>query len=139
MVSLGAVLEQFPDEVIMYITDPRTGIQRRSEWPPSLAKVVEACEEHQDFLKRARTNKPISQRLPPPDMERPAGCLANVFVPKDHAKYEKMVEWAKDVHPKWWKFGQSSDGRNGIWIPLPMLEGRDPTKLEEHPSKRRDI
>src|ERR1700754_4486555 len=47
MVSLGVVLEGFPDEVITHITDPRTGIQRRLKWPPTLNEVIDACELHQ--------------------------------------------------------------------------------------------
>src|SRR5262245_36528057 len=49
MASLGAVLEGFPDEVIIYVTDPRTGIQRRSKWPPTISEVITACEVHQDY------------------------------------------------------------------------------------------
>ena len=28
MVSLGMVLEQYSDEIVVYVTDPRTGVQR---------------------------------------------------------------------------------------------------------------
>lgn len=130
MVSLGAVLEQFPDEVIIYITDPRTGIQRRSEWPPSLAKVVDACEEHQDFLKRARTSQPVGKRLPPAQIvDHNPGALGNFFVPEGHPKYESMVDWGKDHDPKWWKFGYSSDGRKGIWIPLSVFHGHHQDRI----------
>jgi hypothetical protein len=44
LASLGMVLEQYPDEVIEYVTDPRTGVQRRSDWPPTICKIVEACD-----------------------------------------------------------------------------------------------
>src|ERR1700742_3387067 len=47
--SLGAVLEGFPDEVIRFVCDPRTGLARRMKWPPTISEVVEACEEHEDY------------------------------------------------------------------------------------------
>jgi hypothetical protein len=119
MASLGAVLEQFPAEVIVYVTDPRTGIQRRSKWPPTISEVIEACEEHQDYLERMR--KPRRQALPalpPPDLsERPPGYLANTFIPATYERYSRFVEWSKTADPVFWRFGKSSDGRDGIWIP----------------------
>jgi hypothetical protein len=50
MDSLGLVLMQYPNEVITYITDPRTGVQRRCKWPPTIAEIVGACDQHQDYL-----------------------------------------------------------------------------------------
>ena len=55
VVSLGMVLEQYSDGVILYVTDPRTGIQRRSTWPPSIAEVVRACDDrHAELLRIER-------------------------------------------------------------------------------------
>jgi hypothetical protein len=118
MNSLGAVLEQFPDEVVMYITDPRTGIQRRSKWPPTISEVIEAGEDHALHLERLRKQRTtVAKRLPEPLFrDRPAGCLAQVFVPEGHPRYAKLCEWAKDASPMWWKYGNASDGRQGIWV-----------------------
>jgi hypothetical protein len=44
--NIGLVLEQYPAETIMFVTDPRTGVQRRHEWPPSVKSVVDACDQH---------------------------------------------------------------------------------------------
>jgi hypothetical protein len=52
MVSLGMVLEQYPDDVIVYITDPRTGVQRGKNWPPTIAEIVTACDDRIAHLKR---------------------------------------------------------------------------------------
>jgi hypothetical protein len=57
MVSLGIVLEQYCDEVVLYVTNPRTGIQRRSIWPPSIAEVVRACDARQAELHRIERYK----------------------------------------------------------------------------------
>lgn len=128
MVSLGAVLEQFPSEVIVYVTDPRTGLQRRSKWPPTISEVVQACEEHQDYL--ARMRKPQRAKLPmlpaPSFAERPAGALANTFVPTSHERYARLVEWSKTAEPIFWRFGRSTDGRDGIWIPWNIWDSGQP-------------
>jgi hypothetical protein len=44
--NIGLVLEQYPIETIRFVCDPRTGVQRTSEWPPSVANMVTACEAH---------------------------------------------------------------------------------------------
>jgi hypothetical protein len=75
MASLGAVLEQYPNDVIVYVTDPRTGIQRGCKWPPSIAEIVEACDKRveelhhkQRFSTWGKRNEPA---LPPPDVLKP--------------------------------------------------------------------
>jgi hypothetical protein len=62
----------------------------------------------------------------------PQGRFANVFVPDNHDRFAKFCEWAKEAEQKWWKFGKSSDGRNGIWIPYNVWqEGVDVIKRAE--------
>lgn len=64
--------------------------------------------------------------------DAPQGRFANIFIPDSHARFGKLCEWAKTTEPKWWKFGKSSDGRNGIWIPLNVWqEGDDAIKRAE--------
>lgn len=43
--QLGVVLEKYPEWVVRYVTEPTTGVQRTSKFPPSIAEVVEACED----------------------------------------------------------------------------------------------
>lgn len=50
--SLGLVLEQYPNEVILYVCDPRTGVQRHCKWPPTISEIVEACDARVADLKR---------------------------------------------------------------------------------------
>lgn len=120
MISLGAVLEGFPDEVITHVTDPRTGIQRRMKWPPTISEVIEACEEHQEYLRKLRTSRP-AKRLSLPGTGSSGQCV-KIFVPEGHKRYAGLVKWAENEDPKWWHFGQSSDGRSGIWVPFAQWE-----------------
>lgn len=124
MNSLGAVLEQFPDAVVIYITDPRTGIQRRSKWPPTISEVIEACEDHQGHLEKLRNYRPLSTaRLPAPLLrDRSPGDGASIFIPEGHGRYTPLVAWSETADRFWWKFGKSSDGRRGIWVSLDAWE-----------------
>lgn len=116
--SLGAVLEGYPDEVMIYVCDPRTGIQRRSKWPPTISEMVEACDEHRAFLEKLRKQRPAFQERKPEPLlrERPQGYMAQVFVPEGHQRYAALCERAKNSAPIWWKYGKSSEGVVGIWV-----------------------
>jgi hypothetical protein len=52
--QLGIVLAEYPDEIVDYVTDPRTGIQRRQKFPPNLQEVGEACEERRRYLAKQK-------------------------------------------------------------------------------------
>lgn len=130
LTSLGLVLEQYPDNVITYITDPRTGVQRHLKWPPTIAEITEACDQRVAELERNRRFETWGSRndsefpptqLPPPDV---AGRLAQVFVPTDHVRYPALVAWSQTAEIKWWRFGKASDGRDGIWIPWGIWDDR---------------
>lgn len=75
LTSLGMVLEQYPNEVIIWITDPRTGVQRHAKWPPTISEIVEACDKrvaelHQnERFKNWGKNEPLL--IEPPRHDRP--------------------------------------------------------------------
>lgn len=116
MTSLGAVLEQFPDDVIIYITDPRTGIQRRSKWPPTISEVIEVAEQHQEHLARLRAPRLVVKNREPELCDLSPGSMAKVFVPEGHNRYAGLVEWTERADLALWKFGRSSDARAGLWV-----------------------
>jgi len=47
VIQLGMVIERYPDAIIKQATSPVTGIQRTCKFPPSIAEVVEFCNEMQ--------------------------------------------------------------------------------------------
>lgn len=117
-VQAASVLSEFPEDIVLYVTSPMTGLQRRSKWPPTISEILEACEDHQDFLRKQAARKPAMQRVEPPStLSRPPGYLANIFVPDTHPRYAKLVEWTKTAEPKFWSFEPSSDGRPGVRVP----------------------
>lgn len=52
--AVAGVLADYPREVIEYVTDPRTGIARKSKWMPSVAEIADACEHEKQFGKFRR-------------------------------------------------------------------------------------
>jgi len=125
MISLGTILEKFPDEVISYVCMPDTGIQRRLKWPPAISEVVDACEAHREFLAKQRGPRPVFQERKPEPLlrDRPQGYLATIFVPVGHPRYAHLEEWTKEAKPMWWKYGHASDGRKGLWVSRFAWEG----------------
>lgn len=75
LMSLGLVLEQYPDDVIVWVTDPRTGVQRGLKFPPTISEVVEACDNraaelarHERYRNWGKGNE--GPRLGPPTEKR---------------------------------------------------------------------
>ncbi len=52
--QLTAILADYRAEIIAYVCSPRTGLQRKLKFKPSLAEVIEACEEHARHLDTIR-------------------------------------------------------------------------------------
>jgi hypothetical protein len=123
--SLGAVLEQYPDEVITRVCDPRTGIQRRCKFPPTISEVVEALDDEANLAERRKraVREPVPRAPERLLKDRPQGYLAGVFVPETHPRYEKLVEWAATAEAPYWRYGNASDGRSGIWVNIAVWEG----------------
>lgn len=78
--TLAAILEEYDPEIVEYVTDPKTGIQRRLKWPPSPAEIVEACVA--EISHRAKVAK-YSSMPPPLRLPKPKYSAAD--------SYEEMV------------------------------------------------
>jgi hypothetical protein len=87
--------------------------------------MVESCDDHREFLAKQRAPRPaFKERQPEPLLrDRPQGYLATIFVPEGHTRYSALVEWNKDAKPMWWKYGNASDGRRGLWVSRNAWEG----------------
>jgi hypothetical protein len=125
-VQLGAVLEEYPDDVIAHVSDPRTGVQRRSTFPPSISEIVKACDEHAGYLERLSRPRaePIPREPSPRLKEMPEGYLSQIFVPQSHQRYAGLVAWAEKADRVFWRYGKSSDGVQGIWVDFDTWNGK---------------
>lgn len=153
--AVSAVLASYDVDLIREVTDPRTGIattEKFSAFMPNAGELKIYCEGI--AARKARLERLGSLRLPDLGQARLSapdplpGRLANVFIPNTHQRYARLVEWAKTVDDRFWKFGKSSDGRDGLWIPLNVwqdgqeairaiatVQTMTPEQLREHYAK----
>lgn len=116
LAQLGIVLEGFADEVIVAVTHPRTGLQRRLKWPPTIAEVVEACEAEARRIDTTARYGRMQRRSYPAlaDYSIPQpGRRANLLVRSEAPQYGVACEWAATAGEADWK--TDPEGR-GIWV-----------------------
>lgn len=75
--AVAAVLAQYCEETVRYVTDPRTGIASKMPWMPNPGEVKRACEEYEaparrarEFEERQREQLAERKRLMPPSGPR---------------------------------------------------------------------
>lgn len=60
--ATSAVLSEYSQEVIDYITDPRTGLPSTSKWLPSVYEVRQACNQRSEYLDALRRVQELRAR-----------------------------------------------------------------------------
>lgn len=60
--ATSAVLSEYSQEIIDYVTDPRTGLPSNSQWLPSVYEVRKACNEHKDWLSKIERVRAMKAR-----------------------------------------------------------------------------
>lgn len=50
--AVTKALALFPQDTIKFVTDPSTGMPSRLKWMPSVAEVIEACNDHDGLRRR---------------------------------------------------------------------------------------
>ena len=66
------VLERYPDNIIDYATNPISGIQRKSDWPPTIKQIADHCDAEVQRLatiKKYRELGAAQERLAPAPRE----------------------------------------------------------------------
>lgn len=106
--SIGMIFERYPDEIIKAVSDPVTGIQSKSDYPPSLAKVSDACKE--EYRRQIQLRKWRNMKREPRQIAGPLS-IANLYVPKGNSQYDGMVERSRSADKSEFRF---DDG--GIWV-----------------------
>lgn len=118
------VLQEFPQSVVEFATDPRTGIQGTEKFRsfmPNSGEVRAFCQA--EMRRIAESARPIHKapncRYVPP--ARSPGSRANVFVPADNPVYAQLVAWSrgKDADECGWLM---CTDRAGIFVSLNVLQ-----------------
>lgn len=123
--AIAAILADYDFDLIKEVTDPRLGIcttEKFMTFMPNVGELKVYCEHvaaRKERLRRlGERHAPVgaNMRLEPP--EQPQGYLANVHIPASHPRYAGLLKWSETAELRLWKLGKSSDGVDGIWIPL---------------------
>ena len=62
--AAAAILAEYPDEIIVRVTDPRVGLPSRLKWPPQPSEIKEACESlWGPFRYKAEWNKRTAAQI----------------------------------------------------------------------------
>jgi len=136
--AVTAVLSLYEPDLIREVTDPRTGIcttEKHASFLPNAGEIKLYCEgiaarrERVARLSKLPAPDPGRHLLSAPD-PRP-GDKATVFVPIGHARYGKLVAWSQeaDTDQRKWRYGKSSDNREGIWISWDVWDQQAPAPM----------
>lgn len=111
LIQMSMVLETYPDPVVSYVTDPLTGIQSRSKFPPVLAEIKELCDDRRAITERLRyyaTLPGFARREPMPTIHP-----ANLKVPRTAPQHGAMRAMAEQ-YPAMVQI--DADGE--LWVPM---------------------
>ena len=50
--AVTAILSEYDEETVAFVTDPRTGLPRSSKWLPTISEIDKACSDHAKFLRQ---------------------------------------------------------------------------------------
>lgn len=61
--AVAAVLAEYPEDTIRFVTDPRTGLPSKVDWMPTVGEVKRACEDHYGPTRRAMEREAAERRM----------------------------------------------------------------------------
>jgi hypothetical protein len=126
--QVGALMERYPERVIVAATDPlnHRSIQRRHQFPPNFKEVADSLElEAAEQLKIAKAlNVPAPVRKF--DYVAPRndpGCWVNCFVGQSSPSYAAALAFTEspNADKRAWRFGELRDVA-GVWLSLNSYE-----------------
>lgn len=144
--AITAVLSRYDADLIREVTDPNTGIitsEKFMTFMPNAGELKVYCDgvaarrERLKHLGSLPAPNPARAVLPPPP-PRPDD-KANVFVPENHHQYAEIVAIAQRENERLWRFGDSQDGRVGIWIASHLIDGKKLNSMRSYSSLAKQI
>jgi hypothetical protein len=123
--SASRVLAQYPNDIIKYVTDPLTGLQRKHKFVPSIAEIIEACDER--FREISRVN--YYQNWGKAD----ADAIRALNAPRED---RLSLDELKAKYPPNWGIDAGTTGTSTVSKPAPSWDAitqnyaSDPSRLE---------
>jgi len=60
--SVAAVLARYSEAVVLYVTDPRTGLASKGDWLPTIHEIVAECEKLEEAGRRLVERKELEEK-----------------------------------------------------------------------------
>ena len=111
--AIALVLSEYPRSCVEFVTDPRTGVQLKCNFPPTVKEVREACDAEMTRIKRMSVPTHKFQRAPYVPQSRDPGCWAKVLIGPESPNYERALAWVqqKGRDQRAWR-----KAKDGVWI-----------------------
>jgi len=116
LIQVSMVLATYPDQVVSFVSDPLTGIQSRSKFPPVLAEIKELCDDRRAITERLRhyaTLPPFQPSYAPAPRVHPANVKVPLTAPQ-HATMRALAEQLPEL--------ARVDANGELWVPLQWME-----------------
>jgi hypothetical protein len=124
--AVAAVLSRYSPAVVVYVTDPRTGLPGVVKWLPAVAEVKEACIERESYLNRLAdferrfANREVVKVTALPGAKKQPGHRANVRILKASPQYARLLEWTKTADLADWKIDTEAE----LWVSLDAIHSQ---------------
>lgn len=94
--AIGAVFEDFSDEVVEYVTDPRTGLASKCQWLPTVKEVKDACQEAADRIAdEIRRKRDLEQQMRERAKFEAEQAAKRNRTPEEQARVDAQIAEAK--------------------------------------------
>lgn len=87
-----AVLEEYSDEIVQIVTDPRTGLPSRCQWFPTIKEVRDACEELKDSMaEKYRRDRQLEAQLKDRELYEASQREKRDRTPEEQARIDAKI------------------------------------------------
>ncbi len=95
--SLGAVLAQYPLGVVQECVDPRVGLAREREFPPTVACLVEWCDKRLKYHTAMASYVPLPVRKEQEFSDEHRLSMISRLQKLMHEIFDKPAEWVRPI------------------------------------------
>lgn len=90
--AVGAVLDEYDDEIVALVTDPRTGLASKCQWLPTVKEVRDLCEEIKESIaSTAKRKRDLEVQFAERDRYETEQATKRNRSPEEQARVDAMV------------------------------------------------
>ena len=131
------VLSEYPNGIVEFATDPRTGLQAQEKFRafmPNSGEVKAFCDEEISRAQRMAQPATTFSRCGYAPLPRYPGSRANVFVHAGAPQYPALLERSQSPGEDECEWRPSDDHRDGIWVSPAWIDSYGIAKWRRPPA-----